>query len=159
MENVGTYILTVSAAGLICGIANTFLSGKGNAAAAAKLVSGIFLVLVVMQPLTKLPAFGLTDFWGSLEQEGAYAAEAGEEASQENMASIIKTQLEAYILDKAAQMDAPITVEVMVQSGQIPVIESVSLYGTVSPYAKGKLTQSIETDLGIRKEDQHWISE
>jgi len=56
-------------------------------------------------------------------------------------------------------MDASISVEVMVQSGTIPVIESVSLYGTVSPYAKGALTQMMEEDLEIKKEDQHWISE
>ena len=159
MDGIGTYILSVCGAGLLCGIVNSLLRGKGNTAAAAKMASGVFLILVAMQPLKKIPTFGLTDFWETLDSEGKYAAAAGEQATQEKMASIIKTQMEAYILDKAEQMDARISVEVMVQSDTIPVIESVSLYGTLSPYAKGVLTQMMEDDLGIKKEDQHWISE
>jgi len=159
MEGIGTYILSVCGAGLLCGIVNSLLRGKGNSASAAKMAGGIFLILVAMQPLKKLPTFGLTNFWETMNNEGEYAAAVGEQASQEKMASIIKTQVEAYILDKAKQMDASISVEVMVQSGTIPVIESVSLYGTVSPYAKGALTQMMEEDLEIKKEDQHWISE
>ena len=69
-------------------------------------------------------------------------------------ADIITAQVEAYILDKAALYQAPVTVDVTLDEEGTPV--SVRLSGAVSPYAKTRLSEMMETDLGIKKEAQQW---
>ena len=69
---------------------------------------------------------------------------------------IIKTETEAYILDKAAQFDLQLDVQVALTDDVMPVPESVQLTGSVSPYVKSRLQILISNDLGIPKEQQLW---
>ena len=70
------------------------------------------------------------------------------------MADIIKAETEAYILDKASQLNVELSVEVTIDEENIPT--AVTLSGEVSPYARRQLQEIIESDLGIAKENQRW---
>ena len=69
--------------------------------------------------------------------------------------NIIKSRVQAYILDKADSFGTSLEVEVILDQDHIPV--SVELQGNISPYARAQLTEIIEEDLGIPKEHQLWI--
>ena len=71
--------------------------------------------------------------------------------------AIIIEQLQAYILDKAADLGAELEVEILMPDDGSGQPQGVVLRGAVSPYAKTRLQQIIAEDLDIAKEKQQWI--
>lgn len=78
--------------------------------------------------------------------------------ASEELRTIIKSRVEAYILDKAESYGAKLKVEVMLSEDQVPVPMSVRITGSISPYGKKMVTQLIREDLGIASEEQVWIA-
>ena len=72
------------------------------------------------------------------------------------MTELIKEKSQAYILDKAAELDASITADVTISEEELPKPLSVVISGQVSPYNRKRLESILETDLGIAKENQVW---
>ena len=91
-------------------------------------------------------------------QDAQFYSEQGEEFSRRAKAELIKQNVQAYILDKAKELHAPITVQVVLQEIGEPLPQTVILTGRVSPYAKAQLQRMMEEDLGIAKEQQQWTS-
>lgn len=155
MEALRTYLLSVTAAAVICGIASRLLGKKGTPAALGNLMCGVFLTLAVMQPLSR--------FRGSLNipmdfaSKAEQAAALGQAEAKKAMSAIIKERSEAYILEKAALYQTELTVEVTLSDDEIPQPESVRLQGAVSPNIKALLQSIIAEKLGISKEKQVWI--
>lgn len=118
-----------------------------------KLLSGLFLTITVICPMLKFDIPDITEYFQSYSQEAAYSSGIGEKLAEEAMAEIIKEESEAYILDKAADFHADLSVEVSVKE-MYPV--AVILEGSISPYAKSQLEAILENDLGITKENQLW---
>lgn len=157
MEEVRAYLLRVVAAALISGTAVSLLGKEGTAATLGKFLAGIFLILTVASPLVRLSTDGWTDFWSDFSLEGEYVSQQGKNLAILAQADIIKPQLEAYILDKAASLGTDLTAEVTLNTETLTP-ESVKLTGSVSPYAKQQLRTFLEETLGIPKEAQQWIS-
>lgn len=156
MEAIGRYIVSISAAAILCGILKSIFPSKGTNAAILRLVTGIFLSLVTIQPLVKIDLTALPVIADDhLAQAQAVSAQ-GLSLAQDTMGDIIKAQAEAYILDKARKLNADLTVEVILNDENPPVPVSVHLSGKISPSAKGRLETMIQQDLGIPKEDQIW---
>ena len=145
------------AAALISGTAVSLLGKEGTAATLGKFLAGIFLILTVASPLVRLSTDGWTDFWSDFSLEGEYVSQQGKNLAILAQADIIKPQLEAYILDKAASLGTDLTAEVTLNTETLTP-ESVKLTGSVSPYAKQQLRTFLEETLGIPKEAQQWIS-
>ena len=118
-----------------------------------------------------LTAALLAPVWGSALPVGAVtqseidALKARQAESQERqaeladtqteaMASIIAEQTEAYILDKAGELGAEVTVRVETRTGGdgVPVPWSAELTGARSE----ALASALETELGIPAERQVW---
>lgn len=157
MEAAGRYIVSVSAAAILCGILKSILPSKGTHAAILRLVSGIFLSLVTIQPLAHVDLVALPAISDAYVSEAQSAAAQGEFQSRRAAADIIKAQAEAYILDKARLLHGELTVEVTLSDGEPPIPVSVRLTGSISPYAKSRLSAILQEDLGISKENQIWI--
>ena len=157
MEGIRTYLLGVIAAAIICGIATRLLGNKGMQGAMAKLLTGLFLTFILIRPIAELDIKSITDFTSGYSYEAEQAAAQGAAVTKEALAESIKSRTEAYILDKAAAMNADLAVEVTLSKDDIPVPEAVRLTGKVSPYAKAQLSHMILEDLGIDKERQTWI--
>ncbi len=158
MDNIRQYIISVVSAAMICGILRSIFSGKGAVEALVKLVSSIFLAFVIIRPVTQIDLDPAGFFPDILSQKGQQAAVQGENLSREALSAIITGETEAYILDKAEELNLQLMVAVTLSDDPLPVPISVRLEGEVSPYAKASLMQTIEQELGIPKEDQQWIT-
>lgn len=156
MEALREYILSIIASAVICSIATCLLGTKGTAASIGKMLTGIILVIALIRPLANLQ-FDSWEIWNQeIRTSAEAAAEDGEQIAYTQTADIIKTNVEAYILDKAAELNAAISVEIKLDHASIPQPESVTIGGTVSPYTRQKLSQIIEDELAIAKENQLW---
>lgn len=153
MEALRQYILGAAAASMICG-GVLALVPDGVHRKLLRLLAGMVLTLCVLRPLTGLNLPAQAAF-GDIQQGQALAVRAKEEM-EEALAQSIKTRLEAYILDKAAALGAVLEVTVTLEKGEVPVPQSVTLRGQVSPYTRGRLEAILSSDLGIPKERQQW---
>lgn len=159
MDGIRSYILSVTAAGVVCALTASIGGEKGTIGAVRKLLCGIFMTFVVLSPLTKVSVGALSDLTDSIISEGETAAAAGWQESESALRKGIKTRTEAYISSEAAQLGLKLEVEITLSADPIPVPAAVALTGAASPYAKMRLADILENQLGIAKENQAWNSE
>lgn len=156
MGALGQYILSVIAAAIICSIILRLVGDKGSYAPVMKLLCGIFLMITAVSPWIELRLENYVWIAESTMLDADEAVAVGQEAANSAMRTIIKDNAEAYILDKAAQLNASIEVEIILDSAQPPAPESIRIRGTASPYAKTCLKQYISSQLGIPEDKQIW---
>lgn len=155
--DIRAYVLAVTAAAIFCGLVNILMGEKGSAAAIVKLLSGIVLTSVVIQPLGELVISDLDFFLQNVEADAYEAVSAGSDTARDALAERIRDRTEAYILDKAAELDLALTIEVILSQGDLPVPSGVILTGPASPYAKNTMQTWISDELGIPREEQTWM--
>ena len=153
MEAIRQYIISVTAAAIFCGILTSIAGGK-NIKQVWKLIVGIFLALTAIRPLADIDLSAVPAVAQIYSLQAQEAVQAGETLLLSQTHAIIKSRVEAYILDKAGSMGVKLTAEVSLDESGLPV--SVRLSGAVSPGAKQRLQSIIATDLGIPKEAQTW---
>lgn len=156
MDGIRQYLLSVTAAAIFCGIVKGFADEKSVAGAMIRLGTGLLMAVTVLSPFVKLQLGDLPVLSGTFWNEAESAAQDGEAMAEDCATGIIKAQVEAYILDKAASYETELTVDVIISEGDSLLPEKVILSGAVSPYAKVRLQQIISQDLGIAKENQVW---
>ena len=156
MDGIRRYLLTVTAAALVCAIVGALFDKKGAPAAVMKLLCGLFMTFCVISPFMDFELMDFSSFTGSFSDDAAAAVSDGKSMASNAQADIIKEQTRTYILDKAQTLDLDIDVEVILDSSDIPAPCAVILRGAVSPYAKEVLGQYIENNLSIPKENQTW---
>lgn len=159
MDTLRQYILSVTAAAILCGVLRDLIPEKGAAGQLLKLISGIFLAFAAISPVKELEIPNLQAYMDVFSAQGEVFSDQGKDLSADAMAGIIKDRSEAYILDKAGVLAAEISVEVELTDDPLPAPAAVRIYGSVSPYARAALETMIETELGIPKEDQIWIGQ
>ena len=155
MEAVGAYIMRLVCACLICGILQSVYP-KGSTREILKILCALFIAFTALSPVYQLDFSGFTSYFSEIRDVADAAAEDGRDLACEEYFSIIKNQTETYILDKAAQLNLCLEVEIKqdIDSG-VPV--EVILRGNVPPYGRRQLTDYISQTLGIGKEHQQWI--
>ncbi len=157
MSGLRGYLFSIVTAAVICALVGAL--GKDSAAGPlVRLLCGIFLAVTVLRPLAHLDLERWMDIAVPYRQDAQFYSEQGEEFSRRAKAELIKQNVQAYILDKAKELHAPITVQVVLQETGEPLPQTVILTGRVSPYAKAQLQRMMEEDLGIAKEQQQWTS-
>ena len=156
MEWIRSYILTITAAGILCAIVKNFSSGKASERMLS-LTCGVFLILAAIRPGFSVD---LSDWDGSLRDYRIAAQrlqEDTEEKIQRQADGIIVSQTAAYIVDKGTALGADLEVEVVLKAQNgYRVPESVRISGSYSPYIKSQMESILERDLGILKERQEW---
>ncbi len=153
MEQVREYLLSVTAAAILCGIAMTLVGKQGSISALVKLICGLVLAVTAISPWTKLELLDLSEYTKGLGLEAAAASDDGIAMANAAQEAIITERTEAYILDKATAMGLALSVEVTLTDG---VPTQAVLSGAVSPYERKQLTQYIADELGIPEENQQW---
>lgn len=156
MEPIRAYLLSVITAGVICSIVTSIPGRSAAVSALLKLTTGIFMAVTVISPLISFQLPNIQSYMDAFSVDAAYAVETGQQLAAEETKKIIKSRLEAYILDKAAVFGADLTVQVSLSEEQFPVPCAVELSGQISPYGKLRLTEFLEDELGIGKEHQIW---
>lgn len=154
---MGEYLLRIVAAGIICCIVRLLIGKDGAIGKAVKLLSGIFMTLIVIAPMLDINIDAVVDDFGQLKMDGMYAAQAGDDSSMNAIKEIIIDKTQAYILDKAKTLGAEITVNLELTDEMLPIPCGVTITGNVSPYAKKILSEYMQTEFGICKEAQFWI--
>ena len=156
MDAIRTYFLSVTAAAIICAILKGFLNQGGAPAQLVKLLSGIFLSIIALRPLAQFDLGSLADLNFDYSMDAEAAVAEGENIAADALAELIKSNTEAYILDKAQSFGVSLSVDVTVSDDQIPVPQTVHLTGNASPYVKAQLSALLTDQLGIAKEDLIW---
>lgn len=156
MDKLGTYVYSLTAAALLCGVLKALVKEK-SCAGALEFAASLFLLVVSLQPWTgelRLP--DLTAL-AQVREEAEAVAREGEEEMLDSLAQGIADQTATYIEDKAASLGATVTAEVTtrVESGW-PVPAQVYITGNVSPSVKGQLADYMEQTLAIDGEAQFW---
>lgn len=156
MQPIAEYLLSVTGAAIISAVILRLLEGKGSAASIAKMLTGIFMAVTVIGPITQVRLSDALELLPDISADAQAAVSEGEASAKNALAESISSQLEAYILDKAAQLGVTLIVEVELSDDIIPTPARVRLKGNVSPYAKTRLQDILRSDLGIDKENQIW---
>lgn len=157
MHAIGAYLVSVTAAALICGIAKMLLP-DGTLGAALKMATGLLMVLAVVSPWADIRIPDLSGWALDYQLQAENAANQGAESAADALRQGISQQVQTYILDKASTLDAELTVEVELTDDSLPVPCAVTLQGRISPYAKSVLSEYLKTELGIGTEAQIWIN-
>ncbi|MGM9660675.1 MAG: hypothetical protein ACI3WQ_08755 [Faecousia sp.] len=153
MDGLRQYVIAAVAAGLLCGVINrlTQISGCREV---VQVLCGVFMTIVLLQPIYGLGDTSWEFLFSGFERQAEEVAADGVLAADSMKEEIIKQQTEAYILDKATAMGAEVDVSVTVGEDCIPVSARIS--GTVSPLIRSRLTDILESELGIPGEHQQW---
>ena len=153
MDGLRAYVLGVAAASMLCGV--LIRLPRSSSAAIVRMLCGIFLTIVLIQPLA-----GKKDrLWeAALPDVGEEAEEIiseGRASAEDIRKEFIKERLEAYILSRAGEIGADIQADITLGKNCLPT--HIRVMGSISPIYRSKLTQIIASELGIPREQQEWI--
>ena len=154
MDGLRAYVLGIAAASMLCGVLIRLTRNSGSAEI-VRMLCGIFLTIVLIQPLT-----GKKDrLWeATLPDVGEQAEEIiaeGRSAAEDSRKEFIKERLEAYILSRGGELGADIQADISLGKDCLPT--RIRVMGSISPIYRSKLTQIIASELGIPREQQEWI--
>ena len=155
MDDIRVYLMSVCGAAIICSIAGKFFGGKSSIGI-IKIMCGLFMTITLLRPVHNLRINGISQIGYDIEYQASQAIRQGEQETENALKNIIKEKTETYILQKAQLLQADITVEVYVTADTVPTPEKVYLSGSIGPYARQQLQNTIAQDLGISKENQIW---
>jgi len=155
MDIIRDYLLSIVAVSILCGIILQIMNNH-HAKEISKLICGLVLTIMILRPFTAFDFLNYDLFNDHYEENIIDAVSEGEEIAHSAWSDIIKLETEAYILDKAADLNADIYVTVSVNKDTVPVPVAADISGSISPYARAQLEQIIEDTLGITKENQRW---
>lgn len=157
MNSIREYLTTILCAAIIGAIV-MHLTGKNQfCSGILRLVTSVFLSICVVAPLLKIEMEDMSGYLNSVDTDAKSIVSDVSNTIKEETTTIIITQTQAYIEDKAALYGAQISAKVSLSDQSPYVPEAVELKGDISPYNKKVLTQLIKDDLGIPEEKQTWI--
>lgn len=155
MSGIGEYFLRLCIAAVV-GDGIQLLLGSGPAGKLGKTICGIYLCLVAVSPLTRISLELPDELPGFFRTEENAAVAKGEDHYRNSVGAIITQQVQAYILNKAAALNAAVEVEAIQLDPQTNAPTGITLRGSLTPYQKQMLSLCIQDDLGIEKEGQIW---
>lgn len=153
MDWVRSYVLTVTAAGILCAIVKALTENSGGRRM-LHLTCGVFLVLAALSPFHAMEIAQWNGSFSAYRQEADILRAEAEALAQNQMDDSIQERVEAYIVGKGASLGAELEVAVTIGENHMP--EAVCISGDISPYIKSRLESIMEEDLAISKEHQEW---
>ena len=157
MEQLRSYLLSITAAAIITAVLIQITGTKTATGKIMKIITGVFMSVTLISPLIKFRIQDIDEYIRDFQMASEYAAQQGIEMASEEMTGIIKSQTESYILDEADKLGIEMRVEVKLSDSNPPQPCFVTLQGAASPYQKKYLGQYITDNLGISQENQQWI--
>ena len=153
---VGGWILRLTCAALLAAIAGQLMP-EGPIRPVGRLVCALAMVTVLLRPLSASPDGRIRSFGGG--DPGADRTRALLEDQQgQIMKGFIEQQIEAYILDKAAELGAACRVSVTCEETEeglwLPATVRVS--GSLPGRARQELADVIEAELAVPPDRQQY---
>lgn len=156
MEAIREYLLSITAAGVLCSVVKRILGQKGTSVSVGKLITALFMLITVISPIKHFLSIDDFNFSMNFRQEAENVVQEGENFASTSIRKVIEERTEAYILDKAKEIGAEIDVTVYLTEDIYPVPYRARISGDVSPLQKLTIRNCLE-ELGIAEEDQEWI--
>lgn len=150
------YLLSVTAAAVLCSCISAFFKKGGPVTAQIRTICSIYICLVVIHPLLPFSLPDFSSYFDDLAIRSDRVVEDAVTAAFEEKCRVIKENAEAYICDKAASLGAQITAQVTISEQAPYAPEKILISGDISPYARSSISATIASDLGITKENQIW---
>lgn len=156
MTGLRQYLLTLLCAAAICSILPHFSGKTGKRI--LRLVCGVFLTVTMIAPILRVD---LELIWEAIPSQriSEDISIQGQIQARESMASIIKSETEAYILDKAKQLGLMLSATVLLSQDDIPIPVGAVLDGAATKEQKNRIAEILARDLGIPKEALQWTSD
>ncbi len=158
MDRITEYLLSITAAAIICVIIKTIVDKKTAVGNIISVVSGVFLLFTVLSPLLQGSLVEWGDYLDSVYVSGDDITAAAVDNANKEMKQIIKQQTETYIQKEADRLGLEVSIEADISDGIPPVPCTVNLYGNISPYNKQRLSSFIVNNFGISREYVQWKS-
>lgn len=155
MTQLRGLLMGVITASVICSMVNSLLKDC-MIKSAIQFICGVFLLYTLLSYGRKVEIPITEQSFRKTLAEARYEANLGAEKARTELAQVIKSDCETYIMDKAEELGLTITPEISVSKDALPLPTYVILRGTVLPDQKELISRMITDDLGIAKEDQHW---
>ena len=156
MDGLVQYLYSILVAALVCSVVQLFPL-SGTAKELTKLLCGLVMTVSVLSPLRKYDSVNLPNTIFDISSDAQFIATEGEWSARNAMAAIIKEACDAYIQNKAAELDTAVTCCVQITDDLLPTPVSATITGTVSSQIRTQLEAILTTDLGIAKENITWI--
>jgi len=150
------YFVSIVTVSLICSVVQSFPL-KDAAKDLTKLICGLLMAITVIAPVRNLDFSSISIPAIVLSDDAQSTAAAGEQLARNTLAEIIKTETEAYIQTKAAEMGADVFVTVSVSNDDLPVPTAAVISGSLTAYERNLLQNILNSQLGIAKENLQWI--
>lgn len=157
MSWFGRYIYNIIIAALMVSILLAITPTKSISASLIRIVVGIFLIMIVIAPATRLQIDDMLNNLSEIDTSSAAIIAEAERYSSARQGQVIKQSVESYILNIASGLGAEISVEIQLSDDFPCTPDSVRLTGPVSPMVKQRLLVVISQDLGIPEESQTWV--
>lgn len=156
MKWLSEYLLSVTAAAMICMIAKGLIPPKSTAGHMVRVVTGVLLVICVIFPLRNVRFHGLTNYWDMFASNAdAYVIE-GSDSAQIAINKIISEETAEYILNAAKEYGLAVDVSVEVKQESPPELTGVIISGAASPYKRKLLLDYTYKNLGLTEEQVVW---
>lgn len=156
MGELGQYIISLCAAGILCSLLIGIASRQTAHKKLIAFLCGISMVITVASPWVTIRLKDISTITNRFHTEAFNAVISGQDYAKETLSDIIRSRSEAYILDKATAMGVQLNVNVELTEDHPGTPCRIYLRGSIAPYAKAQLIDYIYTTLGIAKENQIW---
>ena len=157
-ELLREWILTVTGAAMLSAFALA-VSPEGRCRSVTRLVCGVVMAIALLSPVGKFDFTAYSMSLAAYRDMAAEAAKNAEESENRLSRSIIEEETAAYIWDKAQAAGlAPEEVTVTVKWGDTSCWYpyEVRLRVEAQPGARERLTEILESELGIPRQRQYW---
>lgn len=153
MEFLSRYASAVTAGAVLCSVLLSF-TRTGSYHTLLRFLCGVCFAVILIRPLADRNWEWDPGMLRSAVDYGKQQAQMGADLSRDAISEGISRRLEEYILEKAASLDAVLSVTVTLREDLRP--EIVHLRGRCTHRAKEELSRMMEQDLAIAKENQIW---
>ena len=157
MESLRAWLLSLAGVALLTALASLFPTSE-SLRRVTKLAGGVALTCLLFSPLVTFDydayAAALQDYHVSVSTDGAVS-----DSSERLQRTVIESEMRTYILDKAAQCgaaldDAQVTLQWSTDGYWYP--HEVRIVSEADENQRAKLSDCIQTQLGISVENQDW---
>lgn len=153
MGTLGQYLLRLMAGALIASVIMNLVTEETHREL-LRILCGIILLVLIVSPLPGV-RWNLDLLQGKdALHAGTEQAAMGEEMARQAQMQRITEALESYILDKAALQGAAVTVNITLGDDLLP--SGVEMKGALKSEIRESLSEMMEMELGIAKENQLW---
>ena len=155
IELLRVWLIGVTAAAILCALANSLMP-QGPVRKVGKLALGLVMLAALLRPLVQLDAVDVEQWLEDVQAEAAVPVQDLEGERDAAAKAIIEQACAAYIVDKAAQLGAECSVQIVCQAAGDGVFlpAQAVVQGALTPEQTSALVRCLEEDLGRPQERQ-----